>query len=398
VEVGPGEWSIEALPYGVFSTGGNRHLGVAIGRWVFDLHRAANVGLFRGVVEPETLMGGSLNPLLTRTPQSWEAVRERITDLLSDPIHEPRVAPLLTEQRDVQLHLPWQVSDFVDFYSSRQHAENLGRIFRSDSEPLLPNWLHIPVGYHGRAGTVVVSGTDVRRPNGMITASDGLRFGPSDRLDIEIELGFVLGNPSDSGTPVRAEAAHAHLFGVVAVNDWSARDIQAFEYQPLGPFLGKSFATSVSAWVLPMPAIQDARTAPPQHDAPPAAHLRVDEPWALDIGFDAWLKREGASPIRLSTTNASTLYWTAPQQIAHLTSNGTPIRAGDLIATGTISGDDRTSFGSLVEITDNGTRPLMVGGRESAFLEDGDEVVITAKANLGGGRLAALGEVRGRVV
>ena len=196
VEVGPGEWSIEALPYGVFSTGGNRHLGVAIGRWVFDLHRAANVGLFRGVVEPDALMGGSLNPLLTCSPQSWEAVRERITDLLSDPIHEPRVAPLLTEQRDVQLHLPWQVSDFVDFYSSRQHAENLGRIFRSESEPLLPNWLHIPVGYHGRAGTVVVSGTDVRRPNGMITTSDGLRFGPSSRLDIEIELGFVLGNPS----------------------------------------------------------------------------------------------------------------------------------------------------------------------------------------------------------
>lgn len=398
VEVGPGEWSITALPFGVFSTGGNRHLGVAIGRWVLDLHRAANVGLFRGVTHPDVLMGGSLNPLLAQTPEHWGSVRERIVELLSDPAYEPRVAPLLTEQLDVQLHLPWQVGDFVDFYSSRQHAENLGRIFRPDSDPLLPNWRHIPVGYHGRSGSVVVSGTDIRRPHGMISTADGVRFAPSQRLDIEIELGFVLGNPTDAGTPVRPTSAHRHLFGVLAVNDWSARDIQAYEYQPLGPFLGKSFATSVSAWVLPMAAIDAARVTPPPQEPEPAPHLGHREPWGLDIGFDAWLKREGETPVRLSTTNASTLYWTAPQQIAHMTSNGTRIRAGDLIATGTISGDDPGSYGSLVEITDNGRSPIMIGGRESTFLEDRDEVVITAAAHLGGGATASLGEVRGRVV
>ncbi len=397
VEVGPGEWSIAELPYGVFSTGGNRHLGVAIGRWVLDLHRASNVGLFAGVVQPDVLMGGSLNPLLALTPTHWASVRERISELLSDPAYKPRVAPLLAERREGQLHLPWQVGDFVDFYSSRRHAENLGRIFRPDTEPLLPNWRHIPVGYHGRSGTVVVSGTDIRRPNGMIATADGVRFAPSQRLDIEIELGFVLGNPSDPGTLVRTASAHEHLFGVVAVNDWSARDIQSFEYRPLGPFLGKSFATSVSAWVLPMAAIDAARVPSPPQDPEPAPHLRVDQPWGLDIGFDAWLRRADERPLRLSTTNAATLYWTAPQQIAHLTSNGTPIRAGDLIATGTISGDDPASYGSLLEITDNGASPISIGGRNSTFLEDGDEIVITAAAHLGGGATASLGDVRGRV-
>jgi fumarylacetoacetase len=232
---------------------------------------------------------------------------------------------------------------------------------------------------------------------GMLATPDGVRFAPSQRLDIEIELGFVLGNPSDPGTLVRTASASEHLFGVVIVNDWSARDIQSFEYRPLGPFLGKSFATSVSAWVLPMAAIDAARVPAPPQEPRPAAHLRVEEPWALDIGFDAWLKRGSERPVRLSTTNAATLYWTAPQQIAHLTSNGTPIRAGDLIATGTISGDDPGSYGSLVEITDNGASPMTIGGRESTFLEDGDEVVITATAHLGGGLTASLGEVRGRV-
>jgi fumarylacetoacetase len=397
VEVGPGEWSIRELPYGVFSTGGNRHLGVAIGRWVVDLHRAANVGLFGGVVQPDVLMGGSLNPLLDLTPQHWDSVRERIAELLSDPRYRPRVAPLLVESRDVQLHLPWEVSDFVDFYSSLQHAENVGRLFRPGGEPLLPNWRHIPVGYHGRAGTVVVSGTDVRRPSGLIPTADGPRYSPSQRLDMEVELGFVLGNPSEPGSVVPASEASSHIFGVVVVNDWSARDVQVFEYQPLGPFLGKSFATSVSAWVLPITAVHGARTSPPEQKPQPASHLVTNEAWGLDITLDAWLRRGAGSPLRLCTTNARTLYWTAPQQIAHLTSNGTPIRAGDLIASGTISGDDPSSFGSLLELTDNGERPIGDGG-QSGYLEDGDEVVITALAHRSDGTNASLGEVRGQIV
>ena len=397
VEVGPGEWSLGDLPYGVFSTGGNRHLGAAIGRYVLDLHRAANVGLFRGVVEPDVLMGGSLNPLLSLKPRHWDDVRDRLKELLTDEAHRTRVSPLLVEIRDVRLHLPWQVADFVDFYSSLQHAENVGRLFRPGTDPLLPNWRHIPVGYHGRSGTVVVSGSEIRRPLGMIPTPDGLRYAPSQRLDIEIELGFVLGNPSEPGSPIRAADAGSHLFGVVALNDWSARDIQEFEYQPLGPFLGKSFATSVSAWVLPFAAIAGARTPTPRQSPAPAPHLVAGDDWGLDITFDAWLKRGTSPPVRLSTTNARTLYWSAPQQIAHMTSNGTRIRAGDLIGTGTISGDEPSSLGSLLEITENGARPIVVGGTESSFLEDGDEVVITARANREDGTTASRGEVRGRV-
>lgn len=398
VEVGPGEWSIGDLPYGVFSTGGNRHLGAAIGRWVLDLHRAANVGLFRGVVHPDVLMAGSLNPLLSLTPRHWDRVRERLNEILTDEAFRPRVTPLLVELEDIQLHLPWQVADFVDFYSSLQHAEHVGRLFRPDGDPLMPNWRHIPVGYHGRSGTVVVSGSEIKRPLGMIPTPEGLRYVPSQRLDIEVELGFVLGNPSEPGFPVSATDAASHVFGVVAVNDWSARDIQAFEYQPLGPFLGKSFATSVSAWVLPMAAIDGARRTPPPQSPPPPAHLAVAGHWGLDITLDAWLRREASPPLRLSTTNARTLYWTAPQQIAHLTSNGTPIRPGDLIATGTISGDEPSSYGSLLEITENGSRSIVVGGRESTYLEDGDEIVITAAADRRDGTSASLGEVRGRIV
>jgi len=273
--------------------------------------------------------------------------------------------------RDPQLRLPFEVADYVDFYSSREHAENLGRLFRPDSEPLLPNWRWLPVGYHGRAGSVVVSGTDVPRPRGQLGAG---AFGPTERLDVELELGFVVGVPGELLTTADFEE---HVFGVVLVNDWSARDIQAWEYQPLGPFLGKSFRTSMAAWVTPLALLQDARVEGPPQDPPPLPQLAGGRDWALDVALELELNGEV-----VSRGNARTLYWTMPQQLAHVTSNGAAVRTGDLLASGTISGAEPGSEGSLIELWGN-----------TRFLADGDEVVLR-------GRTASveLGEVRGRVI
>jgi fumarylacetoacetase len=276
------------------------------------------------------------------------------------------------------MRLPFDVADFVDFYSSREHATNLGRILRPGQEPLLPNWRWLPVAYHGRAGTVVVSGTDVIRPRGQIKPPDGDPvFGPTSRLDVELELGFVVGVPTEPGQAVPVEAFADHVFGVVLVNDWSARDIQGWEYAPLGPFLGKSFQTSISAWVTPLALLEPRRVQGPPQEPPPLPHLAGTDDWALDLDLELELNGEA-----VSRGNARTLYWTMPQQLAHATSNGATLRTGDLMATGAISGPERGSEGSLIE--------LWEGER---FLADGDEVVL-----IGRGGHFALGEVRGRVV
>lgn len=394
LDIGLGEPSLDDLPYGVFASGESRHLCVAIGQWAFDLHRAANVGLFNDEVPPSVLMAGSLNPLLALGPDEWSAVRRRIVHLFSDGSERPRVEPLLEHRNDLRLHLPWEVTDFVDFYSSRQHAENVGRLFRPEGDPLLPNWRYLPVGYHGRSGTVYVSGTEITRPFGQRLIDGSPAFGPTQRLDMEIEIGYVLGNPTRPGEPVSTEEAWSHIFGLVVLNDWSARDIQAFEYQPLGPFLGKSFATSVSAWVIPIEALDSSRVPSPPQDPAPLPHLRRVDDWAFDLSLDAWIRPEGGDAHRVSSTNARHLYWTPPQQVAHMTSNGAHIRAGDLIGTGTISGDDERSLGSLLELTLDGERPIGVGNSQRAYLADGDEVVITATANRPSGP-SRIAEVRG---
>jgi fumarylacetoacetase len=293
-----------------------------------------------------------------------------------------------TATAGVRLHPPFTVADYVDFYSSLEHATNMGRLFRPDAEPLLPNWRWLPVGYHGRAGTVVVSGTPVRRPRGQLKppAAEPPVFAPSRRLDIELELGFVVGVPS--AEPVPPERFADHVFGVVLVNDWSARDIQAWEYVPLGPFLGKSFQTSVAAWVTPLALLEDARVDAPPQEPPPLPHLAGGRDWALDLDLEVELN--GAV---VSRGNARTLYWTMPQQLAHATSNGATIRTGDLMASGTISGPERGSEGSLIELTRNGAEPLRLpDGSERTFLADGDEVVLRGRAGD-----VVLGEVRGRV-
>jgi fumarylacetoacetase len=312
----------------------------------------------------------TLNELLASGPAAW---RDAIAAARS---HDgPRLA-----ERDAHLRLPFDVADYVDFYSSLEHATNLGRMFRPDQEPLLPNWRWLPVAYHGRAGSVVVSGSDVVRPQGQRKApnEDAPTFGPSRRLDFELELGFVVGVPTELGEPVPVDAFADHVFGVVLVNDWSARDIQAWEYVPLGPNLGKSFQTSISGWVTPLALLEDARVEAPPQDPPPLPHLAGGRDWALDVALEVELNGE-----TISRGNAKTLYWTLPQQLAHATSNGASLRTGDLMASGTISGADQGSEGSMIELF-----------RGERFLEDGDELVLRGHAANG----VQLGEVRGRVL
>jgi fumarylacetoacetase len=353
----------ETLPYGVFSHGGKgRRVGVAVDDGVLDL--AEHLGAEWAV--------GSLNPFLAQGRARWDEVRAQVRGLLDRP---------LLPADEVTLHLPFEVADYVDFYASEQHATNLGRLFRPDAEPLLPNWKHLPVGYHGRAGTVVVSGTDVRRPRGL--RLPGPTYGPSDRLDVEVELGFVVGTPSALGTPVPTRDFAEHVFGVVLVNDWSARDIQSYEYVPLGPFLGKSFATSISPWVVPLAALP--RVPAPAQDPPVADYLRVDGDWALDLVFELVLNGEV-----VSRPPYAGMYWTGPQLLAHLTANGASLRTGDLFASGTVSGDAADERGSLIELTWNGRDPLH--GR--TFLLDGDVVAIRGRTASG----HFLGEVTGRIL
>jgi fumarylacetoacetase len=380
------------LPYGVFRRAGeDARVGVRFGDGVLDLAALAADGLLD---DPAGAFAQpALNAFMAQGPAAWAAARERLQRLLSGVDAEPRVVPL----EEAELLLPFAVADYQDFWSSIHHASNSGRIFRPGSEdPLPPNWRHMPIAYHGRSATVVVSGTPIRRPQGQSRPArdgDGPGFGPSAKLDVELELGFVVGTPSRMGEPVPVDRAAEHLFGVVLLNDWSARDLQAWESQPLGPFLGKSFATSISPWVVPMAALEPFRAAPATPPEPaPAGYLR-EPAWALDVALEIELNGH-----RVAATNARELYWSAAQQLAHLTVNGAHVRTGDLIGSGTISGAAREERGSFLELSWNGTEPLTLpDGARRTFLEDGDEVVLRGIAGAGDDAVA-LGEVRGRIV
>jgi fumarylacetoacetase len=393
----------EHLPFGVFSVAGGageRSVGVRIGDHVLGLAELARerVGGLDAVLG-DSGAAPSLNPFMALGPERWAATRATLTELVCESAHRDAVRSALRPLADVRLHLPIEVADYVDFYSSLEHARNLGRLFRPDSDPLLPNWRHLPVGYHGRAGTVVVSGTPVRRPAGQRRAGDGVVFGPTERLDVELEVGVVVGAPSTAGTPVPPAEAPAHVFGVALVNDWTARDVQAWEYQPLGPFLGKSFATTLAAWITPLAALEPCRVAGPPQDPEPLPYLRLDTDWGLALDLSVALRPAGGTGEEtISRSSFAGLYWRFPQQIAHLTVNGAHLRTGDLLASGTVSGPTRGSEGSLIELTDGGATPLAVAGVTRTFLEDGDEVVLRATADVGGGVTLTLGEAAGRIV
>ncbi|HZB29902.1 MAG TPA: fumarylacetoacetase [Streptosporangiaceae bacterium] len=393
VQVDPGSgFGIGNLPYGVFSRPGEpRRVGVAIGEYVVDLAGLAGAAL---VDDRGWFAAASLNRFMSAGRAAWLANRERLTELLTDESHRPAVTPHLVPMADVEPHLPIEVADYVDFYSSLDHAANAGRIFRPGGEPLPRNWRHLPVGYHGRAGTVVVSGTPVTRPAGQVLRPGEAMpaYGPTAKLDFEAEVGFVVGVPAAG--PIPASAFRDHVFGFVLVNDWSARDIQRWESAPLGPFLGKSFATSISSWVVPVAALESARVPPPAQEPPPPAYLRCDEPWGLDLSLRIELNGH-----QIARPGFASMYWTPPQQLAHATVNGATLRTGDLFASGTVSGPNPEQRGCLLELTWDGAEPLdLPGGVRRTYLDDGDTVVISASApGLGGEGRLALGDVTGTI-
>ncbi|WP_425484493.1 fumarylacetoacetase [Haloechinothrix aidingensis] len=391
------EFGTYVLPYGVFSQTKRgdtaaRKTGVAVGDSVLDL--AAVAGRLGEDFTP-LVESGSLNPLLAAGRPVWRSVRERLTEWLRDPSYRPVVMANLIPRADVRLHLPFEPADFVDFYSSEHHARSVGRMFRAGGDSLPANWKHLPVGYHGRAGTIVPSGTPVSRPRGQRGPGEGgsPAFGSTRKLDFEAEVGFVVGVPSELGKPVGVDDFAEHVIGVCLVNDWSARDFQGWEYKPLGPFLGKSFATSLSPWVVPLDALDHAWVAPEGPREETFAYLRCTGAWGLDLRLTV---RLNGHPI--AQPPFSTMYWTGAQQLAHLTVAGASLRTGDLFASGTVSGPEPDQRGSLLELSWDGSDPILLrDGSQRGYLNDGDEVSISATAPGPDGSRMGLGEVTGRV-
>jgi len=414
------DFPIQNLPYGVFvrrGSGDAPRVGVAIGDLVLDVSACTAAGLMAGAAESSARACAqpSLNALMAMGRSEWTALRHAVFALLdADAAEEEtqdRVAPFLVPRAEVEMRLPAEVGDYTDFYASVHHAANVGRMMRPDN-PLLPNYKHVPIGYHGRASSLLVSGAPVRRPSGQ-TMADGAEapaFGPSRRLDYELEVGAFIGPGNRLGEPIAIEAVEDHLFGLCLVNDWSARDIQAWEYQPLGPFLAKNFATTISPWVVTMDALEPFRAAPaprPAGDPAPLPYLLGGADrrrGAIDLSLEVFvcsavMRASGLPPRRLSTSNLQDLYWTLGQLAAHHASNGCNLRPGDLLASGTVSGPSKDARGCLLELTWRGSEPIVLPtGEERRFLEDGDEVIFRGACRRPGAAPIGFGECRGLVL
>jgi fumarylacetoacetase len=401
------DFPIQNLPYGVFSAkdGLAPRVGVAIGDYVLDLWELEQDGRL-DVGELGVFASPMLNPFMALGPKVWSRTRARISELLRHDNPELRDNSELRERAlvpmaDAKLYLPIAVAGYTDFYSSREHATNVGTMFRDKSNPLLPNWLHIPIGYNGRSSTVVVSGTKVRRPRGQLKPSNAElpSFGPSKRLDFELEMGVVIGQPSPMGEMLTESQAEAMIFGFVLLNDWSARDIQQWEYVPLGPFQAKAFATSISPWIVTREALEPFRLHGPAQDPTPLPYLRQVLPNNYDLQLDVGLR---AAPMNqaaaLCRTNFKYMYWSSVQQLVHHASSGCAMNVGDLLGSGTISGPEKDQRGSLLEISWNGTEPIeLAGGIKRTFLEDGDSLVMRGWCQ-GDGYRVGFGEVEGTIV
>ncbi len=389
-------FGLQTLPYGSFSNArhpARRHVGVAIGDKVLDLTTASE-RLLPG--RAADFSGGHLDHFLAAGDSAWAQVRSDLTTWLSQDHFRTALEDIVHPADSVTMHLPFTVADYVDFYASESHATNVGKIFRPDEEALKPNWRHLPVGYHGRAGTVVVSGTPIRRPCGQTKAASAARptFGPCQRLDFEAELGFVVGAGFVVGERVPASRFSSHVFGACLVNDWSARDIQGWESVPLGPFLGKSFGTTISPWIVPLAALEHARVRPPSLNTTLVDYLADSGDWGFDI--DVTVEINGQV---VSRPPYQTMFWSPAQMLAHLTVNGASLRTGDLFASGTISGPEADQFGSLIELAWAGQRPItLADGSTRAWLEDGDEVTISATAPGPAGTLVGFGAAHGQIM
>lgn len=419
------DFPIQNLPLGVFSVEGDSpRVGVAIGGHVVDLAALHEAGLFAAtpLADENLFARPALNDFLARGRATWSAVRRRLSGLLrencaalpadkgfagftalrdDDSLRKRAIVP----QSSVALRMPIRVGGFVDFYASKEHATNVGIMFRGKENALMPNWVHLPVAYNGRANTVIESGRDFHRPMGQTKAddADAPTFGPCRLLDFELEMGFVVGAGSGLGRRIPTAAAADHLFGMVLLNDWSARDIQKWEYQPLGPFLGKSFATTISPWVVPLEALEPFRVAAPPQDPPVLDYLRCEGDWAYDIRLEVAIQSErmaaeGVAPHPVTRTNFRHMYWTGPQMLAHMTVNGCPVAPGDLFGSGTVSGATEDSRGSMLEICWKGTKPVTLPtGEQRKFIADGDTVVMRGGCE-GHGYRIGFGDCRAKVL
>jgi len=401
---------IQNLPYGVFTPPNTTvpRVGVAIGDQVLDLAVLNDEGVFDAseLRNARPFSQPTLNAFMGLGPAAWASVRETLRTLLRADTAALRDEESLRQQvlyprADVSLQLPVDIGDYTDFYSSKQHATNVGTMFRGAENALKDNWVHLPVGYHGRASSVILSGQDVRRPCGQTRPDpdEPPVYGPSQLLDFELETGFFVGGGNDLGTPIPIEEASDHIFGMVLVNDWSARDIQGWEYDPLGPFLGKSFATTISPWVVPMAALAPFRTAGPTQDPEPLDYLQADGDAAYDITLEVDLQTPSmSSPHTVCRSNTEYLYWSMRQQLAHHTVNGCNTRPGDLMASGTISGPTEAEYGSMLELSWRGEKPVPLPGDETrSFLEDGDRVILRGYAE-GDGYRIGFGAAEGQIL
>ena len=398
------DFTLENLPYGIFRRNNEApRPGVAIGEHILRLDTVAALGFFDDIDCPRDVFSAtSLNPFIARGKGQWSAVRKVLQRLLADgdsPLkaHQDVV---LVAQKDVRMEMPVEVGDYTDFYSSIEHATNVGKMFRDPENALLPNWKHLPVGYHGRASSLIVSGTPVRRPCGQTKAPDAAAptYGPSKRLDFELEMAFVVGRSTDLGSRITTTEAEEAIFGVVLFNDWSARDIQKWEYVPLGPFLGKSFASSISPWIVPLEALEPFRVSGPAQSPEVLEYLRYEGDKNFDISLEVGLTPADGEETIICRSNFKHMYWNMAQQLAHHTVNGCNVRVGDMMASGTISGKDDSSFGSMLELSWAGSKPVPLNnGQERKFLQDGDTITMRGSCQKGDIRIG-FGEVSGTVL
>jgi fumarylacetoacetase len=400
------DFSIQNLPFGIFSNNGNpKRVGVAIGEYVVDLAALFDLGYFdlTKYHRPQ-FESASLNALMSLGKKLNTELRERLSVLLSTETDELKLdtkrSLFLIPQSDVQLHLPVQIGDYTDFYSSEDHARNVGIMFRDPENALLPNWKHIPVGYHGRSSSIVVSGQPIHRPKGQMKANDATEptFGPCKLLDFELEMGFITYDGKPMGKSISTSEAEDYIFGMVVFNDWSARDIQKWEYVPLGPFLAKNFASSMSPWVVTLDALQPFKVSGKQQEPKVFEYLAFEGNKNIDIDLKVFIQPEGAEPSMVSNSNYKYMYWNYAQQLAHHTINGCPIKVGDLMASGTISGPEPGTYGSMLEISWQGKNPITLSnGQERKFIHDGDTVIMRAHAEKNGVRVG-FGEVSTKVL
>lgn len=400
------DFSIYNLPFGVFKNKKlSPRIGIAIGDKIVDLSILDQEGFFANLFLPEGIfLKDSLNDLISLGKTQTKKIRERVQNLLLEDNGELRDhsarGKVMVTRKEAEMLLPVKIGDYTDFYSSMEHATNVGKMFRDPDNALLPNWKHLPVGYHGRASSIVVSGTPIYRPKGQFKTPDMEKpvFGPSKKLDFELEMAFITGKQTRLGDSVSTADAEDYIFGFVLFNDWSARDIQAWEYVPLGPFLGKNFGSSISPWVVTLEALEHFRTPSPAQEPEVLPYLKCAKDHAFDITLEVFVQPEGKKASKVCTSNFKSMYWNVAQQLAHHTVNGCNINVGDLMASGTISGSEENSFGSMLELSWNGTRPVVLEeGEKRSFIEDGDTVVLKGYAEKDGIRVG-FGEVSGQVL